>query len=138
MLSRVWELKVRFGETDPAGIVFYPNYYKWMDQASSEMFGPTEMATKKILPQGKGVPLVEAHCRFRRPLYYDDHVRVESQVCEVRDKVFKIEHRFYRDGELTAEGYEMRAWVEFTDGRIKSTAIPESVRRILMSDAAPQ
>lgn len=27
-----YRVKVHWGDTDAAGIVFYPNYYKWMDE----------------------------------------------------------------------------------------------------------
>ena len=29
-----YRFKIRFGDTDAAGIVFYPNYYRWMDEAT--------------------------------------------------------------------------------------------------------
>jgi 4-hydroxybenzoyl-CoA thioesterase len=32
--SSVYEIKVQFGDCDPAGIVFFPNFSKWMDAAS--------------------------------------------------------------------------------------------------------
>ena len=31
-----YSFKVRWGDTDAAGIVFYPNFYKWMDEATHE------------------------------------------------------------------------------------------------------
>jgi 4-hydroxybenzoyl-CoA thioesterase len=29
--SNTIQLHVKFGDCDPAGIVFYPNYFRWMD-----------------------------------------------------------------------------------------------------------
>ncbi|MFP5412896.1 MAG: acyl-CoA thioesterase, partial [Gammaproteobacteria bacterium] len=32
------EIDVRFGHCDPAGIVFFPNFHRWMDAASLHFF----------------------------------------------------------------------------------------------------
>ncbi len=36
--TTVYEVKVQFGDCDPAGIVFFPNFSKWMDAASLHFF----------------------------------------------------------------------------------------------------
>lgn len=33
-----YTFKVRWGDTDPAKIVFFPNFYRWMDEATHEFF----------------------------------------------------------------------------------------------------
>ena len=33
-----YSFQVRWGDTDAAGIVYYPNFYKWMDEATHEYF----------------------------------------------------------------------------------------------------
>ena len=32
------QLHVEFGDCDPAGIVFYPNYFRWMDVGTRRFF----------------------------------------------------------------------------------------------------
>ncbi len=34
----VYEVEVMFGDCDPAGIVFFPNFSKWMDASSLNFF----------------------------------------------------------------------------------------------------
>ncbi|MED4601195.1 thioesterase family protein [Paenibacillus validus] len=133
MYKSVWEFKVRFAETDAAGIVYYPNFYKWMDQAFHEMFAAIGFPTRKQQNESLGTPLVEAHCQFRRPLNFDDWVKVVSVVSEVKNKVFKIEHTFYLGENLVAEGYEIRAWVSLNGGKLKAEPIPEELRQRLLS-----
>jgi acyl-CoA thioester hydrolase len=131
MLRTEWEFKVRFGETDAAGIVYYPNFYKWMDQASHEMFGAIGYSTRKLLTEQLGIPLLEAHCQFRRPLLFEDRAKVVSTVLEVGNKTVKIGHVVYRGEEVIAEGYEVRAWITGSGGQIKAAAIPDPLRKAL-------
>ena len=36
--TTTYEIQVQFGDCDPAGIVFFPNFSKWMDAASLHFF----------------------------------------------------------------------------------------------------
>lgn len=132
-MKSIWDFKVRFGETDAAGIVYYPNFYKWMDQATHEMFSSVDMSTNKLLRENKGIPLVEAFCQFKHALHFEDQVKVVSEVVEVRNKVFRIQHTFYLGDIVSAEGYEVRIWIDSSEGRLKSAPIPEELRSILLS-----
>jgi 4-hydroxybenzoyl-CoA thioesterase len=137
MFSNRWEFKVRFGETDAAGIVFYPNFYKWMDQATHELLGAAGYSTRKLLEEHKGFPLVEANCQFRKPLQFDDSVKLVSTVAEVKNKVIKIAHQFYREEALIAEGFEVRAWADFSEEQMKAVPIPDPLRQALLSEDRP-
>lgn len=132
-MENVWGFKVRFGETDAAGIVYYPNFYKWMDQATHEMLSKTDFSTNKLLKAKKGFPLVEASCQFKHALHFDDLTKVVSKVIEVKRKVFKIQHTFYLGEKVTAEGYEIRVWIDSSSGALKSASIPEEIRKALLA-----
>jgi acyl-CoA thioester hydrolase len=121
-------IKVAFGDTDAAGIVFYPNFYRWMDQANHELFSKLVKPTSQIIKEGNGFPLVETHCEFKSPLYFDDLVDVQSEVVELKNKVFRVQHTFVRSGETVAFGYEVRAWIIFQDGKLKAVPIPDEIR----------
>ena len=34
----VWPVTVGFGDCDPANIVYYPNFFRWFDQATHQMW----------------------------------------------------------------------------------------------------
>jgi 4-hydroxybenzoyl-CoA thioesterase len=131
-MESVWEFKVRFGETDAAGIVYYPNFYSWMDQASHEMFSGIGMSTNKLLKEHKGFPLVEAFCQFKNALHFDDWIKIVSTVVEVRNNVFKLQHTFYLGDIIAAEGYEIRVWIDSSSGSLKAMPIPEELRAALL------
>ena len=47
---------VEWGDCDPAGIIFYPTYYRWMDAASWHLFALDDaghaLATCRLIPAG--------------------------------------------------------------------------------------
>lgn len=129
-----YSFKVRWGDTDAAGIVFYPNFYKWMDEATHEYFAAIGYPTSKLYAEQQiNVPLLEAHCQFKSPLLFEDDVIVRSSVVELRQKVFKISHSFFKDGNLVAEGYTVRAWTSFKE-KPKAHPIPDEVRGKMTSE----
>jgi len=134
MLEGVLEFRVRFGETDAAGIVFYPNYYKWMDEGTHALMEKAGFPTRRLLDEGAGFPLVEALCRFRRPLSFGDRVRLVSRIEEVRNRSLRVSHIFYRNDETVAEGYEVRAYIRGIGGRIASEPIPDELRLALSGE----
>ncbi|WHY78566.1 thioesterase family protein [Neobacillus sp. WH10] len=127
-----YHFQVRWGDTDAAGIVFYPNFYKWMDEATHEFLTKIGSPSSKLYTEQQiGVPLLEATCKFMSPLFFEDHVVVQSTVKELHNKVFKIQHVFVKGVKTVAEGYEIRAWTSFK-GKAKAYPIPEDIRRKMM------
>lgn len=128
-MKNIHRIKVAFGDTDAAGIVFYPNFYRWMDQAAHELVGAAFLPVSRLQKERNIIlPLLETFCQFKTPLFFEDQVEVHSQVIEMKDKVFKVEHVFKRGGKVVAEGYEVRAWTSIESGRPKAVSIPEEVQ----------
>ena len=132
-----YSFKVKWGDTDAAGIVFYPNFYKWMDEATHEFLGAIGYPSSTLYAEQQvSVPLLETHCQFKSPLLFEDKVTVRSTVVELHSKVFKISHQFYKEDEkMVAEGYEIRAWTSFKE-KPKAYPIPDEVREKMMPENA--
>ena len=130
----VYEVEVMFGDCDPAGIVFFPNYSKWMDGASLNFFRQCGLPPWRELKKTRGIighPLLEIHTRFMRPATYGERLQIHTSVIEWRDKVFIHKHVVMRGDEVLCEGTETRAFVvhppEDPD-RIKAIPIPEDIK----------
>lgn len=121
---------VHFGDTDAAGIVFYPNYYRWMDQATHNLFRANDLSIRSLQEEHNIItPLIEATCNFRQPLQYEDEVTLTSTIERVDNKVFYVTHRFTKNGTLIAEGKETRAWVQKLEGAApKAVEIPDNIK----------
>ena len=126
-----YSFKVRWGDTDPATIVFFPNFYRWMDEATHEFLTELGHPTSELMEQERiSVPLLESNCKFKTPLVFDDEAVVITEVVEIHNKVFKLSHSFYRGDTFIAEGFTLRAWTSF-DGKPKAVTIPASIREKL-------
>ncbi|AMX83825.1 4-hydroxybenzoyl-CoA thioesterase [Geobacillus subterraneus] len=132
-----YAFQVRWGDTDAAGIVFYPNFYKWMDEASHHFFASLGHSTWKWFQEERiGMPIVEAKCQFHAPLFFEDHVCVKSSIDDLREKSFRIQHQFFRGDQLVADGYEVRVWTTFAGDRPKAAPIPAELRENMRQTAA--
>lgn len=134
--TTVYEVKVQFGDCDPAGIVFFPNFSKWMDAASLHFFMECGVPPWRELVKTTGIigtPLLEIHTKFMRPATYGETLQIHTSIEEWRDKVFIQQHVVKRGDDLLCEGRETRAFVIHPPGepdRIKAIAIPADIRAL--------
>jgi len=135
-LSSRHEVTVEWDDCDPAGIVYYPSYFRWFDQATYRLFLAAGLKRDDVSSgQWKeGTPSVAAECSFRRASQHGEKLVMESHVEKFGRSSFVIRH-VLRDatGEVAAEGTETRIWAkkEGNARSLKAIAIPEDVKRRL-------
>ena len=125
---------VHWGHTDPATIVFYPNYFEWFDQSTMLLFKSVGLDWGTLMQKYgvPGLPLVEASSRFRAPCKFLDEIVVETSVSQWNEKTIELKHSVTNRGVLSVEGREVRAWVKphpDDPSRIKAFPLPDEVRK---------
>ena len=135
--THIHRVDVHFGDCDPAGIVFFPNFSRWMDQASLAFFMACGVPPWRELEMTRGIvgtPLLEINTRFLRPATYGQTLEVHTHVEEWRERVLIQHHRILRDDELLCEGRETRAFVVRIPGsyKLKSIPIPEDIKALCL------
>jgi 4-hydroxybenzoyl-CoA thioesterase len=133
-------VQVQFGDCDPAGIVFFPNFSRWMDAASLSFFMQCGLPPWRELVKTRGIvgtPLLEINTRFVTAATYGQTLTVRTHVEEWRAKVFVQLHRMTRadDGgeTLVCEGREVRAFVHRDPSdpdRLRALPVPEDIRAL--------
>src|SRR5690606_26966613 len=107
MLVNSVNVRIRWADCDPAGIVFYPRYFEMFDTCTSLLFeralGMTKFSFLKHYDV-LGYPMVETRGRFVLPTRYGDDVVIETTASAIRRSSFDIQHRLLKDGELAVEG----------------------------------
>ena len=133
MFSHSRDVEIEFGDCDPAGIVFYPNYFRMFDAATAHLF-EAALGMKKIAWLKAfdivGIPMVDTGAKFSRPSRFGDVVTIETSVSALRRSSFVIAHKLYNGCELAIEAHEIRVWAAADPelpGRIKATALPAAV-----------
>lgn len=132
-MKNKYTFHVHFGDTDAAGIAYYPNYYKWMDQATHAFFKAKNLSISKLQHEKSIIiPLIEANCKFSRPLFYEDVVKIHTELTIERNKILKLIHQFIRGDEKIAKGYEVRMWTTRTADGLKSTIMSDEIKNLLL------
>jgi len=118
--SRVFihTVQLRWGECDPAGIIFYPTYFLWFDAAAWNMFAEVGYSAKRMRAEHRSMPLVAAGCEFKHPAEQEDRAEVRSRIQRWGGKSFVVAHDVVRvaDGKLLAQGSETRVWGRHENG----------------------
>lgn len=125
-----------WGECDPAGIIFYPNYYRFMDEATWAVFASVGYGADRMRAENLSVPLVDSRCEFLSSPKFGDEIEIRSQVSKWGRSSFSFSHEFViaADGRLLARGSESRVWCRYEAGpgtQLKSVPIPQEVRAAL-------
>jgi len=105
-------LRVRYEETDQMGVVYYANYLVWFEVARTEFFRVRGVEYRKIEEQDKiYIPVVEAYCRYRSPLRYDDLVTVTTKLTDVEGTRITFEYEVKKGTKIAATGKTKHAFV---------------------------
>jgi 4-hydroxybenzoyl-CoA thioesterase len=134
--THVHDVTVHWGDCDPAGIVFYPNFARWMDEASLAFFAACGLPPWRELERTRGIvgtPLLEIHTRFMRPATYGETIQVHTNIEEWAPKTFRHRHLVKRGDTVLCEGTEVRAFVirdPANPERIKAIPVPDDIRTL--------
>ena len=127
---------VQFGDCDPAGIVFFPNFSRWMDAASLSFFMQCGVPPWRELVKTRGIvgtPLLEINTRFIKSVTYGERIVIHTHIEEWREKVIIQVHKVMRGEDLICEGREVRAFVKRdadNPDRLRAIPVPEDIKAL--------
>lgn len=121
-------VRVRYAETDQMGVVYYANYFVWMEVGRVE-FCKARGFDYRDMEQQDGVMLAvaEAHCRYAHPARFDQEVIVRTWLAEANPRMvrFGYELRLAGNGKKLATGETRHIFV----GRdLKPCRMPQQYR----------
>lgn len=128
------EQRVIFGDTDQMGVVYYANYLRFFEGARAAYWRDRGKSYKDLEAADVALPVVEAHCRYRRPAYYEDLLAVHVVVSELRGASLTFSYQIRRGDELVADGWTRHAVIG-ASGRPKP--LPPALRALLPVEALP-
>lgn len=125
---------IRFGDCDPAGIVFFPRYHRWMDAASLHFFMECGVPPWHVLEASTGIigtPLLEHHTRFFKSATYGETLTIATRIEEWRAKAFVQRHTVTRGEDLICESLETRVFCVRDPAdrkRLRAIPVPADIR----------
>jgi acyl-CoA thioester hydrolase len=133
-VSFVHELRVRYGECDPQGIVFNANYLLYFDVALTEYWRDRVGPWDDMALLGVDAVVAEANLRFRAPARFDDVLALVVRTEDLGTTSMTTLVEVRREGELLVE---MRLRHVFVDRETWSKrAMPEEIREKLAAPAS--
>jgi acyl-CoA thioester hydrolase len=90
------ECRVRYSETDQMGVVYHANYFVWCEIGRTELIRTLGTSYADLERQGVLLAVAEASMRYQAPARYDNLIRVESWLEEVRSRTVTFGYRILR------------------------------------------
>jgi 4-hydroxybenzoyl-CoA thioesterase len=125
-------IRVEWGDCDPAGIVYYPNFFHWCDVATWNFFAACGLQIAELSKRYGtiGFPLLEASAAFRVPSRPQDLLTIATRLGTLRRKTLELHHEFSRDGVALLTARELRVWAEpdaTTANGLRAGTMPQEV-----------
>ena len=87
MYTHEVQIRVRYGETDQMGYLYYGNYAQYFEVGRVELIRSLGLTYKELEEvHGIWLPVVSLEMRFVRPAYYDELLTVRSELRELPDE----------------------------------------------------
>jgi acyl-CoA thioester hydrolase len=95
------EFRVRYAETDQMGVVYHANYLVWCELGRTELIRARGTPYAELERQGVVLAVADASVRYHAAARYDDRIRVEAWVADLRSRTVTFGYRVLR---LSDEG----------------------------------
>lgn len=133
----IHELRVRYGECDPQGIVFNANYLLYFDVVFTELWRACVGPWQEMVERGVDAVVAEANVRFHAPARFDDVLTLQARIARLGTTAITTEIDVLRDQRLLVAG-QLRHVCVSTDTWTK-TPLPDwirgGLRRFALEDA---
>lgn len=96
------EFRVRYAETDQMGVVYHANYLVWCEMGRTELIRLRGASYAQLEREGIFLAVADLSVRYHAPARYDDMVRVEAWVEEVRSRTVTFSYQVSRVAEGSA------------------------------------
>ena len=135
-MKSIHTVQVMWSDCDPAEIVFFANYFRWMDEAAHVHLSKLGLGWHDLQHTygTLGLPLVSAHADFKSPSRFTDVLTIETEVTECSTRTLTISHIFRIGDRIAAEGWTKRIWCKADPSKpsgMVAEPIPQDVKAIL-------
>jgi len=109
-------VRVYYEDTDAQGVVYYANYFRFMERARTEWLGSLGVDMARLQDEERRIFVVaEVQAKFHAPARLADDLIVTAGLLEATRASFEIEQKIYRnstDGDLLISGIVKAAYLD--------------------------
>ena len=114
--------RVLYADTDAMGIVYNGEYFKIFEQGRGEYLREIGSSYASIEERGIRTPITETFAHFYLPFRYDDLIREDTWMSQLKKASFRFEYRLYKDGDpktLMASAHTLHAALNMDNKVVK-------------------
>ncbi len=132
------EERVRWGDVDAAGIIFYGSYIRFFEIGETELFRAVGLPYGKVFEElNIWLPRVHLECDFHRAAQMDDLLQVSVYVGRIGHTSLRLNFEVRKKNETGEIEEDLMATAHFvlvsTDRvKLKPLPVPEELRRALI------
>lgn len=96
------KIRVRYGETDRMGYVYYGNYAEYFEVARVEALRNLGFSYRKLEDEGIMLPVLNYSVKYLKPAYYDDELTIKVMIKELPLARIRFDYEIFNEkDELT-------------------------------------
>ena len=99
MFSHSTKIRVRYGETDQMGYMYYGNYAQYYEVGRVEMLRSLGMSYSSMEADGIMMPVLELKCKYIKPALYDQEITVKTIIKTLPGIRIFFEYELYNEKE---------------------------------------
>ena len=124
------EFRVRYAETDRMGVVYHAEYLVWCEVGRTEFIRDRWRSYADLEATGVLLAVAEANVRYHAGARYDDLVRVETRLVELRSRMLRFAYEVRR-GATGERLVSATTTLVAVDGSGRTVSLPPELRAAL-------
>jgi acyl-CoA thioester hydrolase len=124
MFTHEFQLRVRYGDTDQMGYVYYGNYPYYYEQARAEAIRSLGFSYKQLEDAGTMMPITRMNIKYIAPALYDELLTIKTSIPEMPHRLISFRYEVFNEaGKLINEGENQLIFVDKITRKVKSAPV---------------
>ncbi len=113
-----YKLRVRYGETDQMGVVYYGNYAQYFEVGRTEWLRGLGITYKQMEADGFLLPVISLSINYKKSARYDDVITVKTYLVKIPSVTIEFDYEIYNEaGEILVKGKTILAFIDINRNR---------------------
>jgi 4-hydroxybenzoyl-CoA thioesterase len=126
--------RIRFHHCDPAGIVFYPQFYVLLHEAQEDFLSTIGHPEHALITSGYGVPIVRMETDFVAPCRFGEEIEIDLTLPKLGSSSMQLRYHAHTSGDVSATRLRALGTVVFLDvAAHKALAWPAPLKAALQA-----
>lgn len=118
MFTYTTKVRVRYGETDQMGYMYYGNYAEFFEVGRVEMLRSLGLTYRWMEETGIMMPVLEMKCRYLKPARYDEEISIKVTMDKMPGVKIHFKYELFNEKEeLIHIGETLLAFINMKTNR---------------------